>query len=184
MAVTERQPLMTTDRQSAPSRVADMAMNGLHTLLGLALLLVVGINFVNAVSRYLLGVSPLGADELMVYIVIWVVMVAAVLSLIMRSHINVNLLPLHTSGRTRHLLHVIHDAAAVLACGYATYASWLFIGRISRLGVTSMGLGVPMTVPHAALLAGFAGLTVAGAFMLVRDVIALVRNAPHTGRAP
>ena len=159
-------------------------MSWLHTLLGLTLLFVVGVNVMNATSRYLLGISPVGADELMVYVVIWTVMIASILSLILRSHINVNLLPLYTKGRVRHLLHVIHDAAAVLACGYATYASWLFIGRISKLGVTSMGLGLPMTIPHAALLIGFAGLTVTGAVMLVRDLLALIRNTPHAEVEP
>ncbi|MDI6024778.1 TRAP transporter small permease [Corticibacterium sp. UT-5YL-CI-8] len=154
-------------------------MGALHTLLGVTLLFVVVVNVVNAVSRYLFGISPVGADELMVYVVIWAVMVSTIVSLILRSHINVNLLPLYTKGRVRYVLYIIHDVAAVVACGYATYASWLFIGRISKLGVTSMGLGVPMSVPHAALLVGFAGLTVTATVMLVRDVLALVRNAPH-----
>ena len=171
-------------RQPALGRLAGSAMSWLHTLLGLTLLFVVGVNVMNATSRYLLGISPVGADELMVYVVIWTVMIASIISLILRSHINVNLLPLYTKGRVRHLLHVIHDAAAVLACGYATYASWLFIGRISKLGVTSMGLGLPMTIPHAALLIGFAGLTVTGAVMLVRDLLALIRNTPHAEVEP
>ncbi len=179
MAAKGGEGLENYAQQSVQARLAGSAMSWLHTLLGLTLLSVVGVNVVNAISRYLLGISPVGADELMVYAVIWVVMVAAIMSLILRSHINVNLLPLYTKGRVRHLLHVIHDAAAVLACGYATYASWLFIGRISKLGITSMGLGLPMTIPHAALLIGFGGLTVAGAVMLVRDCLALIRNAPH-----
>lgn len=178
------EPTMKTGRGKALARAGGSAISGLQALLGLALLAVVAINFVNAASRYLLGVSPVGVDELMVYIVIWVVMVGAIVSLVLRSHISVNLLPLYAKGRFRHLLRVVQDAAAVFACAYATYASWLFIGRISRLGVTSMGLGLPMTIPHAALLAGFAGLTVAGAVMLVRDVAALIRNAPHAEAAP
>jgi TRAP-type C4-dicarboxylate transport system permease small subunit len=159
-------------------------MGGLHALLGVILLFVVAVNVVNASSRYLFGISPVGSDELMVYMVIWTVMIAAIMSLILRSHINVNLLPLYTGGRVRHVLNIIHDVAAILACGYATYASWLFIGRISRLGVTSMGLGVPMTIPHAALLVGFTGLTATGVIMLVRDVLALIRNAPHAEIRP
>lgn len=171
-------------QRQALSRLANGAATGLHTLLGVALIFVVGVNVVNATGRYLLGFAPLGADELMVFVVIWTVMIAAIGSLVARSHINVNLLPLYTTGRTRHLLHVVHNAAAVFACGYATYASWLFMGRISSLGVRSMGLGVPMTVPHGALLAGFAGLTLVGAFMLVRDVVALVRDEPHREASP
>jgi TRAP-type C4-dicarboxylate transport system permease small subunit len=184
MAVTSGKHPIQAAGQPALSRLAGSAISALHTLLGLALLFVVAVNVLNATSRYLFGVSPVGADELMVYVVIWAVMVAAILSLVLRSHINVNVLPLYTTGRARHLLHLLHDAAAVFACGYAAYASWLFIGRISKLGVTSMGLGLPMSVPHAALLFGFLGLTVAGAVMFVRDAIALARNSPHVEVAP
>lgn len=155
------------------------AVGWLNTLLGLALLAVVAVNFLNAVARYLLGIAPVGADELMVYVLIWSVMIAAILSLALRAHINVNLLPSYAGGRLRHLLHMVHDAAAVLAGAYASYASWLFIGRIARIGVKSMGLGLPMTVPHGALLVGFAGLALTGAVMLVRDTMAFLRNAPH-----
>ncbi|WP_245444997.1 TRAP transporter small permease [Pseudaminobacter soli (ex Li et al. 2025)] len=155
----------------------------LHTVLGIVLLFVVGVNVVNASGRYLFGFSMTGTDELMVYTLIWVVMAGAILSLAERDHISINLVPSYAKGRFKHLLHVVHDAAAVLACAYATYASDLFVGKISRLGTKSMGLGVPMSVPHAALLVGFAGLTLVGAIMLVRDVSALLRNDPHEGPA-
>ncbi len=179
MAHIPSQHARQTPLRQSLSRMAKAAANGLHMLLGLGLILVVGVNVANATARYLLGMAPLGADELMVFIVIWTVMIAAVASLVARSHINVNLLPLYSGGRVRHLLHVIHDAAALVACGYATYASWLFIGRISRLGVRSMGLGLPMTIPHTALLAGFGAMTAVAVFMLLRDVVALIRNEPH-----
>lgn len=160
----------------APPREAGAVVGWVHTALGLVLLVVVFVNVANATGRYVFGVAPVGADEFMVYAVIWSVMVAAVLSLFLRSHINVNLLPSYAKGRFRHLLHIVQDLAAVVTCGYATYASWLFISRIARIGVTSMGLGLPMTVPHAALLVGFAGLTLAGLVMLVRDGLAWARN--------
>ena len=156
----------------------------LRNALGVLLLAVVAVNVVNATGRYVLGISFLGADELMVYTVIWVVMLGAVLSLLTRSHINVNLVPSYASPRTLRLLYVIHDAAAVFACSYVTYASWQFIRRISRLGVESMGLGLPMTVPHSALLFGFGGMTIAALLMLVRDLIALFRNSPNESRGP
>lgn len=178
MAHTPGQHSSQGSSRQTLSRIATAAANGLQMLLGLALIFVVGVNVVNATGRYFFGVAPLGADELMVFIVIWTVMIAAVASLVARSHINVNLLPFYASGRARHLLHIVHDGAALLACGYATYASWLFIGRISSLGLRSMGLGLPMTIPHAALVAGFGAMTAVAAVMLVRDLLAFLRNTP------
>ena len=162
---------------SLAARVGD----GLHWVLGVGLLIVVAINVVNATGRYLFGLSMTGVDELMVYAVVWMVMAGAVVSLARREHISVNLLPTYASGRALLLLHTLHDLAAFLACAYATYASYGFVTKISRIGATSMGLGVPLTVPHAALLVGFAGLTVTAAVLLARDVAALTRRAE---RAP
>lgn len=164
-------------RKPMLARAGETVRSVLHTVLGLALLVVVAVNVFNATSRYLFGFSPVGTDELMIYMVIWIVMVAAVLSFFLREHISVNLLPLYLRGRARRLLFVIHDAAAVFACGYATHASWMFIEKVNRLGLKSMGLGLPMTVPHSAMLAGFAGLTLAGAVMFLRDGVALLRGA-------
>lgn len=185
MAAPDTGHLQTTDTTSplTPTRPSRIGV-WLNTALGIALLAVVAVNVLNAASRYLLGIAPLGADELMVYVLIWSVMLASILSLAARSHINVNLLPSYSRGRLRHLLHIVHDAAAVLAGAYASYASWLFIGRISRIGVKSMGLGVAMTVPHGALLIGFAGLCVVGTVMLVRDITAFIRNTPHVQVTP
>ena len=167
---------MTPETLPKPAleRVGQTVKSVLHTVLGLALLVVVAINVFNATSRYLFGFSPVGTDELMIYGVIWIVMVASILSFFLRDHISVNLLPMYATGRARLALYVLHDAAAVLACGYATYASWLFIGKISRLGLTSMGLGLPMTIPHGAMLVGFGGLTIAGAVMFLCDLARLV----------
>ncbi len=159
--------------------VAERTGEALHWVLGAALLIVVGINVVNATGRYLFGFSMTGTDELMVYTIVWVVMAGAILSLANRDHISVNLLPSYAKGRFRHLLYIVHDIAGVLACAYATYVSYGFVTRIGRLGTTSMGLGIPMTIPHAALLVGFTGLTITAAIMLARDLNAFARNDPH-----
>ncbi|MEL7345453.1 MAG: TRAP transporter small permease subunit [Pseudomonadota bacterium] len=166
--------------KTGAARAGALVTRGLHLFLGIVLLIVVAINVVNAVSRYALGVSPVGTDEAMIYLIIWMVMIGAVLSFFNRTHISVNVLPLYTIGRVRHLLFILQDLAAIFACAYASYASWLFIGRIGRIGMTSMGLGVPMTWPHSALLFGFVGLTIAGVVKLILDVAGFVRNAPHS----
>ncbi|WP_174800879.1 TRAP transporter small permease [Martelella limonii] len=173
---------MSGEDQSAPETAS--AGNGLtralQTGLGIILLVVVAINVLNAGSRYLFGISPVGADELMIYLIIWITMIAAVLSFFTRTHISVDLVPLYTPKHARHVWYILHDLIAIFACAFATHASWLFIAKINRIGVTSMGLGIPMTIPHAALLFGFAGLTIAGAVMLVVDLMALIRKAPET----
>lgn len=157
---------------------ANAVAGAVHWVLGLAMLAIVAINVVNATGRYLLGFSMTGADELMVYTMVWVVMAGAVLSLASRDHIGVNLVPSYATGRTLHLVHAVHDLTALLSCALATYASWGFVTRIAAIGPRSMGLGLPMVIPHAALLAGFAALTLTALALLLRDADAWSRSAP------
>jgi TRAP-type C4-dicarboxylate transport system permease small subunit len=157
---------------------ANAVAGAVHWVLGLAMLAIVAINVANATGRYLLGFSMTGADEVMVYTMVWMVMAGAVLSLASRDHISINLVPSYATGRTLHLLHIAHDLAAAFSCALATYASYGFVTKIAAFGTRSMGLGLPMVIPHAALLAGFAALTLTAVALLVRDADAWVRDTP------
>ncbi len=159
---------------------ANAVAGAVHWVLGLAMLAIVAINVVNATGRYLFGVSMTGADEVMVYTMVWMVMAGAVLSLATREHISINLLPSYATGRSRHLLNAAHDLAALFSCGLATYASWGFVTRIAEIGPRSMGLGLPMVIPHAAILVGFAALTLTAVALLLRDFDSWSRCAPDT----
>ncbi len=168
-----------SDRQV--QRIAGQAGRAARAVLGLLLLAVVAVNVANAAGRYLAGVSLTGTDELMIYTMVWIVMAGAVLSLLTRSHIAIDLVPASASPRGAALLRVLHDAVALAACGYAAWASWSYVGRIAMLGTTSMGLGIPMTWAHGALTAGFGAMAAVAAGLLLRDVAALAR--PARGRA-
>jgi TRAP-type C4-dicarboxylate transport system permease small subunit len=164
-------------------RIVGQAERAARVMLGIALLVVVLLNVANAGGRYLAGLSITGIDELMVYLMIWIVMAGAALSLLLRAHIAIDLVPVSLSGSPRRLgaLRVVHDAVALAACGFAALASWSFAGRIAGLGTTSMGLGIPMIWAHAALVAGFGAMTLAAGWLLLRDLAAVV--GPVRGRA-
>lgn len=159
----------------APQGVAASLSLWVQRLLGVGLLAIVAVNVANALGRHVFGVARLGTDEAMVFAMIWIVMIGAVLSLALRAHIGIDLLPGRLAGRTRYLLFALHDAVAMLGCGYVTWASYVFVSRIARLGTISMGLGIPMTVPHAALLIGFAAMTATAAVLFLRSVAGFLR---------
>lgn len=146
---------------------------GVEMLLGVVLIAVVLINVANAAGRYLLRTSLTGTDEIMVFSMVFIVVVGAVLALARRSHIAIDLLPTYASARMKLALYVVHDLVALAATGYAAWASWSFVKKLARIGTESMTLGIPMTIPHSALLAGFVGMAVVSAVYLVRDAIAL-----------
>lgn len=144
----------------------------IETVLGLVLIAIVLINVGNAAGRYLFRFSVTGTDEIMVFGMIFIVVAGAVLALARRTHIAIDLVPTYASARTRLAVYLVHDVVTFAATAYATYASYSFVSRIAALGTKSMTLGIPMIVPHGALLAGFAAMALVSLVYFVRDGIA------------
>ena len=146
-----------------------------RVFLGLLLLSMVALNVANAVCRYVFGVVLTGADEVLVFSMIWMVMVGMILATIDRRHIALDFLVTRAGPRQRAALTILHHAVLTGACAYAAIYCWAFVARVAAIGQTSMALGVPMAIPHAALFVGFAGTTIASAALLAADIRALAR---------
>jgi len=157
--------------------------SALETLLGLVLIAVVLINVANAAGRYLFRTSLTGTDEVMVFSMVFVVVIGAVLALARRTHIAIDLLPTYASPRVKRAIFVIHDVVTLAATTYAALASWTFVSRLTRIGTTSMTLGIPMTIPHGVLLFGFAAMAVVSFAYLLRDGFLLLTGADAAGKA-
>jgi len=157
------------------ARFAHTIASAVRVLLGLLLLGMVALNVANAICRYVFGVVLTGADEVLVFSMIWMVMVGMILATIDRRHIALDFLVTRAGPRQRAALTILHHAVLTGACGYATFYCWAFVARVAAIGQTSMALGVPMAIPHFALFVGFAGTTIASALLLAADIAALAR---------
>lgn len=174
------EPANVLESPAAPVGVAARVGAVVEWTLGILLIGVVAINVLGASGRYFLSYGIVGADELMVFVLIFVVMGGAVLALARRQHISINLLPSYARGRWRSALFVVHDLVALAATAYVAKASWSFVDRIAGLDTRSMALGLPMTIPHSAVFAGFAGMAIVALFCLLRDGRDLIVAAPDT----
>ena len=152
------------------------AASALRLMLGLALILMVLVNVANAAGRY--GGLPTltGADELLVFGMIWIVMIGCILATRARSHLSIDLLPQRLAARSRLLLLGATELVMAAVCAFVAYHSFLFVARVAALGQTSMGLGIPMLVPHSAVLVGFAGTAIAASILAVADLRASFSN--------
>jgi len=139
-------------------------------LLGLGLIAMVMVNVANAVGRYSGRFSLVGADELLVYGMIWIVMLGAILAARSREHLSINLLPTAMSGGLSATVQILIDIATVAVSLFIAWHSFVFIDRIAALNQTSMGLGIPMVIPHSAILVGFAGIAAVTAFLTIVDI--------------
>ncbi|RMH45631.1 MAG: TRAP transporter small permease [Alphaproteobacteria bacterium] len=147
-----------------------------QALLGVALLVIVAVNVVNALGRHLAGAGLVGADELMTFTMVWIVMAGAVLALAARAHIAIGLVPAMLGAGGRRLLALGHDSVALAVCLVAARASVEYVARLDALGMTSMALGVPLAPVHAALPAGYAGLALVSGWGVIAGLRGLMRS--------
>jgi len=157
-------------QQSVASRVAHAAAQTARLLLGLVLLGMVLANVANAIARYGFGAVFIGTDELLVFAMIWMVMIGMVLVTVERSHIGLDIVTARVGPRARLALSAMSHVIIAAAGAYAAWQSLAFVGRIMANQQTSMGLGIPMYIPHVALTLGLACTALVAAVLAVVDL--------------
>ena len=167
--------MSATEQPAEPNALAHAVASKVRAVLGLLLLGMVVLNVTSAMCRYIFGIVFVGADELLVFAMIWMVMVGMIVVTASRSHIALDFLVTRSGPRQRVMLSVLHNLVMTGACAYATVYCWSFVMRVAAIGQVSMALEFPMAIPHAALVVGFGGTTIASALLLARDIAALAR---------
>jgi TRAP-type C4-dicarboxylate transport system permease small subunit len=166
-------------------RIARNLAGAARNLLGVLLLGMVLLNVANAACRYLFGIVLIGADELLVYAMIWIVMIGMILVTIDRRHIALDLLVNRLRPRARIALTMLHHLIMTIGCAYAALQCLEFTKRVAAVGQTSMALGFPMVYPHSALVVGFAGTALVAALLALTDAVELIHargNAKNSHR--
>ena len=161
------------------SRLQHVAATALRSLLGAVLLGLVLLNVANAVARAT-GVVVIGVDEVLVFGMIWMVMLGMLLVTAEKSHIALELLSTRAGPRLAIVLSIVTHLVMAGACAFAALQSLYFVQRVSALGQTSMALGMPMLIPHSALVVGFGGTAIIALLLVLRDVRMLTVPARGT----
>lgn len=167
----------------APNRIARATSRAARTILGVLLLAMVALNVANAIGRYAMGAVIAGADEILVYSMVWLVMVGLILITVDRRHIALDFLTANAGPRGRLVLAIVQNLAMTAASAYAAIQCWAFVQRVAAIGQTSMAISIPMSIPHAALVVGFAGTAVVGILLIVGDAAELLRRGTRRGAA-
>lgn len=141
-------------------------------LLGLVLLAMTLANALNAGARYLFGTQMRGTDELLAFSQVGIVMLGLAVVTAERRHLAVDLFPAKSPiNALRRLVLSLVTFAATL---YAAIQSYAFVERMAAFGSKSMGLGVPMVIPHALVFVGFALTAAVALATALADARALV----------
>jgi TRAP-type C4-dicarboxylate transport system permease small subunit len=141
-------------------------------VLAVALIFSVCLNFANVIGRYAFGRSILGADEIAIYIVVWMTFLGAAVVAWRNQHLRMDVLVQAFPRLARLLLQACELALLITLAAFVLLQSSLYVAKMQQLGRTSDMAGVPMWIPHASIAAGFALMLV---FTLLRAVEAYLK---------
>jgi TRAP-type C4-dicarboxylate transport system permease small subunit len=126
------------------------------TLAAFLLLGAIAINFANVVGRYLFLASIYWADEAMVFLVIWSIFLAAVAVTYDGSQLTMDLFSTRLSPRWQRVLDAVIGAVCIVTFAFMAWQALTVVRTLMRNDQRSIALDIPIAIPHAALLVGFA----------------------------
>jgi len=121
------------------------------------------------ISRYLFPQSAISyAEEIIVYLVIWAIMIVSSQLVRTDSHVRPDLVLKFVPARVARWLEAFNSLAAIAFCGALTWYGWQIVATSQLIDERSLSdLRFPMWIYYAALLVG-------GALMLIRYLIRLI----------
>lgn len=154
-------------------RFFERACRVIEVVLALGFLVAVCLNFLNVIGRYVVGYTPSGTDEIQIYIMVWMAFVGAAIITWRDVHLRMDVLFQRFSARLRAVVRGFELAVFLTVAGFVTLQSFYYTMRMLKLGQVSDLAEIPIWIPHAAVVVGFALMAVivlrrAAAFVLGR----------------
>jgi TRAP-type C4-dicarboxylate transport system permease small subunit len=128
--------------------------------------------------RYVLGQSTVWQTEYTTYAIVAATFLGAPWTLIVRGHVNVDLLPLAAGRRGRIVLEALSSLAALVFVTLLAYSAWFFFEEAWTNAWRSETVwSIPLWIPVAPMFVGTALL----ALQYVAELIRLVLVGPAGG---
>src|SRR5688500_19345109 len=133
-------------------------MAAIERILALAFIGAVCLNFANVVGRYGFGRSIAGADEVQIYIMVFMAFLGAAVVSWRRQHLRMDVLVRFLPGRAQTALRFCELALIVILGSFVVVQSWRYAAQMFALGRTSDVGGIPMWIAHGAVRVGLVSI--------------------------
>jgi TRAP-type C4-dicarboxylate transport system permease small subunit len=129
-------------------RGAHALTSALRVAAGLMLVTSVGINFANIIGRYFLSVSIAWAEEVMLFLMIGTVFLAAPPVGWLGRHIRMDVIISLLPPRARGVFEVFSDLVTIATCIMVAIFSWPVITMLDELDQRSAMANIPLVIPQ------------------------------------
>ena len=150
------------------NRSIDALAVALERLLGAALIVAVLYNFVNVVGRYIVGRTFISADEVQIYIMVYIAFLGAAVATWRRAHLRMDVLVHRLPRRVQAALGVAELALVIVLAALVLYVSSGYVKQMAGLDARSQNAGIPMWLPHSAIVIGFGLIAVLAVLQFVQ----------------
>ena len=140
----------------------------LEKLLGFALIVAVVINFVNVVGRYIFGRTFISADEVQIYIMVYIAFLGAAVATWRRIHLRMDVLVHRLPGAIKALLAAAELVLILVLASLVLYVSSGYVTQMAGLDARSQNAGIPMWIPHSAIVLGFGLIAVLAVLQIIQ----------------
>jgi TRAP-type C4-dicarboxylate transport system permease small subunit len=155
------------------TRILDRLMWGIERALAYAFIAAVGLNFINVVGRYGFGSTILSADELQIYIMVFMTFLGAAVVAWRSQHLRMDVLLNALPAPLRVLVHLAELAVTIALTGFVLWNSTYYAEQMFAIGRVSDMARVPMWIPHGAVAVGFGLMALIGCLRLVQALARL-----------
>jgi TRAP-type transport system small permease protein len=143
--------------------------------LAYAFIAAVALNFINVVGRYGFGSTILSADELQIFIMVFMTFLGAAVVAWRNQHLRMDVLVNALPTPIRRLIKIAELVAIVILASFVLWNSTYYAEQMFNIGRVSDMAQVPMWIPHGVAAAGFGLMALIACLRLVEIL---------TGRAP
>lgn len=152
-------------------RVVDRLMWVIERTLAYAFIVAVGLNFFNVVGRYGFGITILSADELQIFIMVFMTFLGAAVVAWRGQHLRMDVLVNALPAPLRRVVRIAELAVVIVLASFVLWNSTYYAKQMFNFGrVSDMGQ-VPMWIPHGAVAAGFGLIAFVACLRLVQILI-------------
>jgi C4-dicarboxylate transporter DctQ subunit len=127
----------------------------IERVLAVAFAAAVILSFVNVVGRYVFGETILWADEIQIYIMIWMAFMGAVVATWRQMHLRMDLLFRMLPANLRLCVRFLELLTMIVLSGVVVFLSGQYAYDMHSLGRLSDVAQVPMWIPHSGVALGF-----------------------------
>lgn len=155
-----------TSDQNPPAWQRRVFVTAPRLLTASLILIAIGINFANVISRYMFNFALFWAEEIMIFLIVWCVFIAAATVAFDGANLKMDLLSARFPPRLRSLVNGAAAIASIGLVGFAAWQSMIVVRLFAEGGSVSVTASVPMVIPHSAVFIGLVLMVLAVVFRL------------------